>query len=509
MTGAVASGHPLTSGAAAEMLSIGGNAFDAAVAAGFASAAAEPALTSLGGGGFLLVHIGNRNEDVLFDFFVNTPGINAAGDIKPVMTPVDIKFPGHTQVFHTGFASAAVPGMLKGLLHVHQRLCTLPLKTILSPALSYLEQGVEICETQGAILNMLEPVFTTTEYGRKIFMKNGRYIKYCDRLFNPLMHDFLLEIANNTCGLYQDETALHLVEEIKTHKGTMTIDDLKSYRVIEREPIRIRYRDREIITNPPPSSGGILLALSLLLLEKTDLMSLPRGSVNTSVALVEAMKEMASFNPLQKGRSSQYPFDTPFMTGLIESFKKTTAEKTFIATKGTTHISIVDREGNAASMTTSNGSGSGCFIPGTGIMLNNMMGEDDLHPEGFYSSPAGQRVSSMMMPSLVIKGGRVEFVLGSGGSKRIKTAMLQVLTHLIDFNYTVEESVEMPRVHYEDDVVHTEPGIAEDVIQGLQRLYPVNCWEQKNMYFGGVHCVSSRMDGRGDSRRGGSFLAVR
>ncbi len=509
MTGAVASGHILTSRAAAEMLSLGGNAFDAAVSAGFASVVAEPSLTSLGGGGFLLAHIAGQNEDILFDFFVNTPGLNAGKAIKPVMTPVDIVFPQHTQVFHTGFASAAVPGMLKGLLHIHQRICTLPLRTILSPAMSYLDEGVEICETQGLILAMLEPIFTSTDYGKSIYMKNGRYIKRHERLFNPLLKEFLQGLVSRRLELYSDKTARGLVEEITKHSGTMTLDDLKAYQVIERQPIRIRYRDREIITNPPPSTGGILLALALYLLERVDLPSMPRNSATVLVPIIEAMKEMISFNPLKNGASSQYPFAESVMTGFLEYFKKNVAEKTVTATQGTTQISVIDREGNAASMTTSNGSGSGCFIPGTGIMLNNMMGEDDLHPDGFFSSPPGQRVSSMMVPAMVMKDGKVEFVLGSGGSKRIKTAVLQVLINLIDFHVPLKEAIEKPRVHYEDGVVQSEPGIEESVIESLRTIYPVNIWDQKNMYFGGVHCVNNNMEGQGDSRRGGSFLAVR
>lgn len=288
----------------------------------------------------------------------------------------------------------------------------------------------------------------------------------------------------------------------------MTLDDLKAYQVIERNPIRIRYRDREIITNPPLSTGGILLALALHLLERINLPSMPRDSISVLVPLVEAMKEMASFNPLINGIPLPYPFEDPVMAGLIESFRKNAAEKTVTATQGTTHISIIDREGNAASMTTSNGSGSGCFIPGTGIMLNNMMGEDDLHPDGFFSSPPGQRVSSMMIPAMVMKDGKVDFVLGSGGSKRIKTAMLQVLINLIDFNLPLKEAVVKPRVHYEDGGVQAEPDIDSRLLDVLRKLYDVNTWNQKNMYFGGVHCVNNRMEGWGDSRRGGSFLSI-
>ena len=160
MRGAVATGHPLTSRAASDMLSLGGNAFDAGVSAGFASVVTEPSLASLGGGGFFLSNEQGTKTDTIFDFFVNTPGSGQSAVIKPEMTPVGIEFPGCTQVFHTGYASAAVPGMLKGLLHVHEKLCTLPLETILKPAMSYLEKGVEVNERHEIFLRLLTPIIT-------------------------------------------------------------------------------------------------------------------------------------------------------------------------------------------------------------------------------------------------------------------------------------------------------------------------------------------------------------
>jgi gamma-glutamyltranspeptidase/glutathione hydrolase len=202
-----------------------------------------------------------------------------------------------------------------------------------------------------------------------------------------------------------------------------------------------------------------------------------------------------------------YPFPDEVLAPLTESYLQNVSEKTFIATQGTTHISVIDGQGNAASMTTSNGSGSGCFIPGTGIMLNNMMGEDDLHPEGFFSTPPNRRVSSMMIPTMVMKDGKVECVMGSGGSKRIRTAVLQVLINVVDYHYPLKEAVEKSRVHIEDGFVQAEPGISLDVLNGLRKHYDVTSWDQRNMYFGGVHCVSS-IDGWGDSRRGGCVLEV-
>jgi gamma-glutamyltranspeptidase/glutathione hydrolase len=506
MRGAVASGHPLTSRAAIEMFRKGGNAFDAALAAGFTSAVSEPSLTSLGGGGFLLAHDEKQKKDILFDFFVNTPGLGHRSRAIPRMTPVEIKFPACTQVFHTGFASPAVPGVLKGFLHIHSRMCTLPLKTILAPALGHLDDGVPINGRQAIFLGLLEPIFTSSDYGREIFIHKGRYVKEGDRIFNPLLKGFYQALGEEGRDFYNKDRARTLADEMQKQGCLVTAEDLGSYRVVEREPLRIGYRGNEVLTNPPPALGGIKLALSLFLLDKINLAQRSSASVEFIVTLAEVMKEMYHFTPLKKGRLLPYPFEDKTINPLLESFRKNLADKNFTSTQGTTQISVIDEEGNAVSMTTSNGSGSGCFIPGTGIMLNNMMGEDDLHPDGFFSSPAGQRVSSMMLPTMVLKDGKVDCVMGSGGSKRIRTAILQTIVNTVDFSLPLKEAIEKPRIHFEDDVVHVEPEIPDEMVSHLKKNYTVNLWHNKDMYFGGVHCVRGNMDGWGDSRRGGSYM---
>jgi len=334
-------------------------------------------------------------------------------------------------------------------------------------------------------------------------------MKQGDRLYNPLLKKFFQGIAGGSSYIYGGRTALELAEEMKKHKGVINHRDLAAYEVAEREPLLIRYRDRELLTNPPPSSGGIFLALALQLFESTALSGLVPDSEEFYITLTELMKETNAVKQLKNGEEAACSLTDPAVKSLIESFRRNITEKILLSSKGTTHISVIDEEGNAVSMTTSNGSGSGCFIPGTGIMLNNMMGEDDLHPRGFHESPAGTRVSSMMIPTIVMKDGKVESVMGSGGSKRIRTAVLQVLINSIDFHYSPERAVESPRVHFEDSIVHIEPGISPSVIERLKKHYKVNTWNSKNMYFGGVHCVYGNMEGWGDSRRGGSFVRVR
>jgi gamma-glutamyltranspeptidase/glutathione hydrolase len=192
-----------------------------------------------------------------------------------------------------------------------------------------------------------------------------------------------------------------------------------------------------------------------------------------------------------------------FETELAKSLKRIR-----YACGGTTHISVCDAEGNTASMTTSNGEGSGYIVPGTGIMLNNMLGEDDLHPDGFHASPPGMRVASMMSPSLLLRGEQVRLVLGSGGSKRIRTAMLQVISHVVDFDMSIKGAVEAPRLHWDGTHVQIEPGFSGTTLTTLQQRWTVNQWSVRDVYFGGVNAVSPSGEGAGDPRRGGHALLL-
>ena len=176
----------------------------------------------------------------------------------------------------------------------------------------------------------------------------------------------------------------------------------------------------------------------------------------------------------------------------------------------TTHVSVIDSEGNAASVTTSNGEGSSYVIPGTGIMMNNMLGEEDLNPHGFHQWRPDQRISSMMAPTIVLKDNRPEIVLGSGGSNRIRTAILQVISSILDFQMPVAAAVNAPRVHWERGVFHLEPGFSRIEIDGMESVPGDQqvWWQTHNMFFGGVHTVvaqpNGEITGEGDPRRGGA-----
>ncbi|MCL7488750.1 MAG: gamma-glutamyltransferase [Desulfobulbaceae bacterium] len=500
----VATGHELVSQAAADILRIGGNAFDAAVAAGFAGAVAEQTLTSLGGGGFLLARtagVVGPAEEIFFDFFVDTPGRGLDRVPEPHFFPVTIQFGGSDQVFNVGMGSVAVPGTLKGLLHVHDRLGRIPLADVLQPAMD-LARGHRLNDVQGDFLTMLHPIMTLTRTGCQLYEPDNRYLRSGDMLVNKSMADFLAALPDDHgASFYSGEIARQIDREMKDGQGLLTFEDLASYEVIERRPLTAAYRGYTLLTGPPPSMGGALISLSLALQEQLPPLR-EWGSAEHLLRTTALMQEVERLRDL--GISSPEQIQSYLATGDFAG----SADRLRSFSRGTTHISIADHEGNVASMTCSNGEGSGYFAPGTGIMLNNMMGEDDLHPEGFHSGSPGQRVASMMSPSLLLRDNKVELVLGTGGSKRIRTAITQVLTQVIDFGRDLHVAVNAPRLHWDGEVLQVEPGFPEESIAELVKRFPVNVWEKQNVYFGGVHTVIPGRESVGDPRRGGAVAVV-
>jgi gamma-glutamyltranspeptidase/glutathione hydrolase len=269
--------------------------------------------------------------------------------------------------------------------------------------------------------------------------------------------------------------------------GSMTRADLAGYRAIEREPVRIGYRDRELLTNPPPSAGGTLLAYALALLDRGP-------SPPTLAGVVDAMA------------AAQDERTPEFVEGLVEDGFL----DRFLATRlgSTTHISVLDADGGACSATCTNGEGSGIVVPGTGMHINNVMGEEDLNPLGFHRYPAGRRMPSMMAPSIVTREGAVELVLGSAGSNRIRSALLQTIVGVVDHGLPVRDALDAPRVHFEDGVVYAEPGIDVEQLSPDRRIV---AFGSRNLFFGGVQAVQrrgARLTGAGDPRRGGVAVSA-
>jgi len=506
--GVIAAGHQKTAEAGIEILSLGGNAFDAAVAAILASFVAEPALTSAAGSGFLLAHT-QANQNILFDFFSQTPGQKKSKD-ELNFHPVYINYGGAVQEFHIGLGSMAVPGNISGIFHVHQKLGRLPFKVVAEPAIRYAKNGIKLNDFQYFCLTILKVIMADSKEARKVYAPTGELLQLGQTIF---MHDFADTLAylaeTGPREFYEGEIAQRLVKDCQDYGGYLTLEDLKNYHVIEREPLIVNYRNNTFLTNPPPSSGGILIAFALELLSKVNLSEIGFGSSRHLQILAHVMRLT---NKARKQGYNAYTHQNDVVQKFLANDYIINYEQKLknIVNKwgSTTHISVIDEEGNAASVTTTHGEGSSYVIPGTGIMVNNMLGEADLNPRGFHQWSENTRISSMMAPTIVLKNNQPEIVLGSGGSNRIRTAILQVISNIIDFQMNVDVAVNSPRVHWENNIFNIEPGFSEEEIEKitLPSTNQLVLWKQKNMFFGGVHTVMESeglIEGAGDRRRSG------
>jgi len=473
MRGALAAGHPLTAEAGAEVLRAGGNAVDACIAAAAVSWICESPLTGPGGGGFLLVHTAQDARTRLLDFFVAVPERTAAPED---LVGVVVDYGDSQQSFYTGPMSVAVPGAVLGLWEAHRSWGSVPWAELLAPAAKLAREGVVLNEVQAFLHRILDPLLRYSPEGDALYGHPagstggeatgaqrkgvGRALVEGERFAVPELADTLEQIAAEGADyFYRGE----LAERIAAHVP-VTLADLARYEVIEREPLAGSFRGDELRTNPPPSAGGRLLAVGLQTLGAAEA---------TPLATIQAMEAQ---DAMRRGVG------------------------------GTTHISAVDARGDAASLSCSLGSSGGVVVPDTGIQLNNMLGEPQLVGE----EPPGERMTSLMAPTLLLREGRPRLVLGSAGSTRLHGAIMQVVANVAARGLGVEEAVDAPRMHFESGVAHCEDPAAADELEAAG--YPVVRWRQRNLFFGGVSAVEIRDDGSlagaGDPRRGGAAVVV-
>jgi gamma-glutamyltranspeptidase/glutathione hydrolase len=486
--GVVAAGHPRTAQAGADALRAGGNAVDAAVAAILASLVAEPGLTGLGGGGYMLVAQAG-GAATLLDFFVEAPGRGADPSRREELVPIPVTFGDVTQVFNAGPASVGTYGVPAGVCEAARQFGSLPLADLAAPAVAMAREGVVLNAEQAYVVTLLGQIVTSTPECAAIYAPEGRLLVEGEIIRQPELGDTLERLGREGVEpFYRGDIAAAVVDWLEPRGAMLTARDLAEYRAIPREPLRVPYRDREVLTNPPPSAGGILIAYALELLE-------PTGGRPTPSQLVEAMAAA------QEERTPE------FLEGLAE---KGFAQRFASRRRGsTTHISVIDADARGCAVTCSNGEGAGIVVPGTGIHLNNMLGEQDLNPLGFHQHPPGRRMPSMMSPTVTMAAGAPELALGSGGSNRIRSAILQTLVAVVDGGLDVAEAVRSPRLHFEDGVLYAEPGAN---LAGLEDAgHAISRFRELNLFFGGVHAVrrdpaTGALAGGGDPRRGGSVV---
>lgn len=485
---AVAAGHQATAEAAIDILRDGGNAVDAAIAAYWAACTAEPCMASAGAGGFAMVHPAGKAA-VLVDFFCQTPGQVPNPHVP--FEPIEVDFGESQELFYIRTGSIAVPGAVAGMFHLLNRYGSRPMSVLAQPGTHLARQGLPLNGFQAYDLFLLKDFVGDSEIGRRRFYQEGRIKQAGEVVALPDWADYLEDLSRQDARcFYQGEAGQRMVRD---HQGHLALSDLNHYQVIERNPLQVDFQGHRIWTNPHPSIGGLLLGILL-----AEMNGWPNTDLGDPVAFQVRWEALCA-------RLRQDGFRKQTLQDLAARLFPD-GDMPPQAWSGTSHLSIVDHWGNAIALTFSIGEGSGYFIPGTDIHLNNMLGEPALLPDGPFTWQPDVRLSSMMSPTILASADLSSWTaLGSGGAGRIPFMLAQVIHRLVSEGMHVLDAVRAPRSHRDDLHFHLEPGFPEQIYTQGYSL-PVQRWKEPSLFYGGVHAVrwqGSEMEACGDFRREG------
>jgi gamma-glutamyltranspeptidase/glutathione hydrolase len=460
MRGAVAAGHPATADAGAEILEAGGTAADAAVAACLASCVAETVMTGLLGGGHAIYFDAESRRAANLDCFVAMPGL---GRERREIALVELEVPFGSELVHyaVGIGSCGVPGISAGLDALWSEHGRLPWAQLVEPALRLAKRDVPMPAAHASCLAMLAPVMTMNE-GVRIYSPGGTLLREGDPLRQPGLVAALDAIAAEgpRCA-YEGAIGRALLDLMDERGGLVTEDDLRAYEAHWNEPVKVDFRGYEVLTRAGLSDFPAALV------------SLPelrgRREPERALAVVGTLLE-------------QLPGQT-----------------------GTTNLAVIDEQGSACVLTTSLGLGSGDFLPGLDLHLNSMLGEADLLVAPLEP---GERMASMMAPSLALDADGVALAVGAAGGTRLRSALLQAVAGVLDEGLEPQAAVDRPRLHPVAALVHLEPGFGVETIAALESAgFEVREWPGTHHYFGGVSAVT-RNHAAGDPRRSGAARVV-
>lgn len=503
-TFAAAAGTPYAAEAAAETYRAGGNAADAAVAAAVAVGVTEPLMSSVGGGGFALVRDASGAAEII-DYYDTMPGkglpasaFGAGGSPQTII----LKYGAGVRSI-VGGASSAVPGSFRGWEKLLERHGRLTLKETLAPAVRLARGGFRLCRTSGLWFQVAEEVLRLTDETRKHFYNGDRVYLEGETIRFPELADTLEAVGEIGAGLfYEGDIGRIISNYMRGMGGIITEEDLAEYQAVVRRPMSVGYGAGAMYTNGPPSAGGPTLAQMLKVVSAYDLATMPGTEyvrvMSGAMKLALKDRETAYLDGAQNRKVAER------LTG--EEYAAQQRRRIFssFGSPHTSHLSCVDGDGLAVSITASMGYGSGLVVPGTGIPMNNTLGEPELNPKGFHVLGPGERLISNMSPTVVAseEGGLI--ALGSPGASRIPTAILQTVVNVVDFGMALEGAVLAPRFHAEGDLFAYEAGARTSDLENYGRVLT---YETVNMFFGGVNAVRLTPDGRfeaaADPRRSG------
>ena len=489
-TGLVVSASDIASRVGAEVLTNGGNAIDAAVATAFALAVTHPTAGNIGGGGFL-VYRAATGDAAAYDFRETAPAA-----ASPTMFMADGKY--SADVHHNGYLAVGVPGTVAGLHLAWKEKGKLPWKRLLEPAVVLARNGFTVSDELARSLANVLPQMQKFPSSMEQFSKNGAPYSRGETLRQPVLASTLQRIANDgPAGFYDGPLAAAFEREMRAHGGLITREDLKRYNAIRRTPLRGSYRGVDIIAMPPPTSGGVAIVEILNILEEYDLAAMGAGSAAAVHLVAESMKRAfadraASLGdpdfirdmPLARLLSKAYAADLRKTIGRDRASTSSPARFDWPnESEETTHLSVVDSERNAVSMTCTieQGYGVKIVLPGGGFLLNNEMGDFNAAPglttpEGLIGTPAnlarpGRRMLSSMSPTILVKEGKLFMVTGSPGGRSIINTVLQTILNVIDYGMNAQEAVDAGRFHHQwlpDRITYERFSLSPDTVAALR-----------------------------------------
>ncbi|MDC1471485.1 gamma-glutamyltransferase [Gammaproteobacteria bacterium] len=535
-SGMVVSQNELSSQLGTEILNKGGNAVDAAVAVGFSLAITLPRAGNLGGGGFMLVFIKEKQEIYYIDYRSSSPLNANIKDLFNTNLPKDYKKTDFDKS-RFGYKASAIPGTVAGLLEAHRNFGKLSLKEILEPVIKQASEGIKVSYDLNKAIESTPQLFNDPE-SRKIYFDNGKPLVRNSLMKRPDLAKTLSRISvNGHKGFYEGPTAKKIVDAMNANNGFMTLEDFKNYKVNSGSPISILYRGNVVFTAGPPSGGGVVLLTALKILESYKFKKADSNSARTYHLIAEALRRGHNNRSHEIGDPNFYnvPIDSLLSKERIKTlqssinFKKATPSskvKPFSVTsesRDTTHYSIIDSEGNAVSNTYTLGYsfGSGVTIPGTGILLNNQMnnfayryGDDSV--QGRAASKGnrfipGKRPMSTMAPSMVFNSeGNLTLITGSPGGSFIPAAILRVISGVIDFDLNIGEATMLSRIHkdWPYSGLDYETTLSSDIVK---RLDTIGHKPEKQKTLGStqsIHIINGVNYGYADLRRPGASVST-
>ncbi|WP_392437859.1 gamma-glutamyltransferase [Cruoricaptor ignavus] len=488
--GVVVSAHPLASEAGAKILAMGGNAFDAAVATQYALAVVYPQAGNIGGGGFL-VGVKNNGEKFALDFRETAPA-KASRDMY-----LDRKGNANTEKSQNGHLAVGVPGSVAGFFATMKH-CKLPMETLIQPAIDLAEQGFAITKQEAGLLNALKSEFQKYNKEKPMAFLKEEDWKAGDLLIQKELAETLKRIQRDgEKGFYEGETAKLIALEMQRGKGILTMKDLRNYKVEERKPLEFSYKGHQVVSMPLPSSGGPLLAQMLGMASFENLENYQANSPEVVQIMVEAERRAYADRAEYMGDPkfitdrTDYLISEEYLRNRWKSFDASHATASAAVgkiiqpvkeSKETTHISILDKEGNAASITTTlNGLyGSKVVVRGAGFFLNNEMDDFSIKPgvpnmfgavggEANKIAP-GKRMLSSMAPTVILKNEKPYMVVGTPGGTTIPTSVFQTIVNVIDFKLSPNQAVNQPKFHHQwlPEVVSVEKNFPKIVADSLK-----------------------------------------